>query len=83
MLDLIGKYILLARKSSMSVIMHRDSTAADILQAFMHALVLAKLDHKERLMHSESQLWMAKNYESFVLKVLSTSIYILLLSLSL
>ncbi|KAI3467248.1 hypothetical protein Pfo_023911 [Paulownia fortunei] len=66
-----GKYMLLARKSTISVIMHRDSTAADVLQAFMHALVLAKLDDKDRSMHFESQSWMAKNYEVFVIKLQS------------
>ncbi|KAL0336512.1 UNVERIFIED_CONTAM: protein root UVB sensitive 3 [Sesamum radiatum] len=66
-----GKYILLAGKHTISVIMHRDSTAADVLQAFLHALVLAKLDDKDRYMHLESRSWMAKNYEDFVLKLQS------------
>ncbi|KAL2226266.1 UNVERIFIED_CONTAM: Protein root UVB sensitive 3 [Sesamum indicum] len=66
-----GKYILLAGKHTISVIMHRDSTAADVLQAFMHALVLAKLDDKDRYTHLESRSWMAKNYEDFVLKLQS------------
>ncbi|KAH6798707.1 root UVB sensitive protein of unknown function [Perilla frutescens var. frutescens] len=67
-----GKYILHSRKSIVSVIMHRDSTAADVLRAFMHALVLAKLDDKNRSMHLESQSWMDKNYEDFVLKLRSS-----------
>ncbi|KAL0358170.1 UNVERIFIED_CONTAM: protein root UVB sensitive 3 [Sesamum calycinum] len=67
----LGKYILLAGKHTISVIMHRDSTAADVLQAFLHALVLAKLDDKDRYMHLESRSWMAKNYEDFVLKLQS------------
>ncbi|KAK4430078.1 protein root UVB sensitive 3 [Sesamum alatum] len=66
-----GKYVLLAGKHTISVIMHRDSTAADVLQAFMHALVLTKLDDKDRFMHLESRSWMAKNYEDFVLKLQS------------
>ncbi|KAK6133898.1 hypothetical protein DH2020_032359 [Rehmannia glutinosa] len=66
-----GKYILLARTSTISVVMHRDSTAADVLQAFMHALVLAKLDDKDKTMHIESQSWMAKNYELLVLELKS------------
>lgn len=70
---MLGKYILLARKSIVSVIMHRDSTAADVLQAYMHALVLAKLDDKNKSMHFESQSWMSKNYEDFVLKVFSSN----------
>ena len=63
-------YILLPRKSFVDVIMHRDSTAADVLQAFMHALVLAKLDDKNQSMHIQSQSWMDKNYQDFLLMVL-------------
>ncbi|KAL6573516.1 Protein root UVB sensitive 3 [Orobanche hederae] len=66
-----AKYMLLARKGAISIIMHRDSTAADGLQAFMHALVLAKLDDKDKIMHTESQSWMAKHYEVFVFKLQS------------
>ncbi|KAL6570939.1 hypothetical protein OROGR_000489 [Orobanche gracilis] len=66
-----AKYMLLARKSAISIVMHRDSTTADGLQAFMHALVLAKLDDKDKIMHTESQSWMAKHYEVFVLKLRS------------
>ncbi|KAL8518524.1 hypothetical protein ACS0TY_009770 [Phlomoides rotata] len=66
-----GKYILLARKSIVRVIMHKDSTAADVLQAFMHSLVLAMLDDKNRSMHSESQSWLDKNYQDFLLKLRS------------
>ncbi|KAL6529306.1 Protein root UVB sensitive 3 [Orobanche gracilis] len=62
-----AKYMLLARKGAISIIMHRDSTTADGLQAFMHALVLAKLDDRDKIMHTESQSWMAKHYEVFVL----------------
>ncbi|GFP88712.1 protein root UVB sensitive 3 [Phtheirospermum japonicum] len=58
-------------KSTISVVVHRDSTAPDVLRAFMHALVLAKLDVKDNSMHIDSQSWMAKNYESFVLELQS------------
>ncbi|GER43803.1 hypothetical protein STAS_20672 [Striga asiatica] len=68
-----GKYILLPRKSAIYVIMHKDSTAVDILQAFVHALVLAKLDDKGRSVHDESQSWMTKNYEAFLLKLRKSS----------
>ncbi|KAL6575297.1 hypothetical protein OROMI_012582 [Orobanche minor] len=60
-----GMYILLARKSVVNVIVHRDSTAADILQAFMHALVSAKLDDKSKSIHLEGQSWMDKNIKTF------------------
>ncbi|XP_047959944.1 protein root UVB sensitive 3 [Salvia hispanica] len=67
-----GMYILLPRKSFVDVIMHRDSTAADVLQAFMHALVLAKLDDKNQSMHIQSQSWMDKNYQDFLLMLRSS-----------
>ncbi|KAL6561430.1 hypothetical protein OROMI_017031 [Orobanche minor] len=64
-----AKYMLLARKGAISIIMHRDSAIADGLHAFMHALVLAKHDDKDKIMHTESQSWMAKHSEVFVLKL--------------
>ncbi|KAK4479827.1 hypothetical protein RD792_015368 [Penstemon davidsonii] len=64
-----GKYILLEKKITISVIMHKDSKAADILQAFVHALVFTKLVGQDRALHLESQSWMAKHYEAFVLKL--------------
>ncbi|KAG8366443.1 hypothetical protein BUALT_Bualt17G0080300 [Buddleja alternifolia] len=66
-----GKYIPLPRKGTVIIIMHKDSTAADVLQAFMHALVLAILIDKDGSVHSESQSWIAKNYEDFVIKLQS------------
>ncbi|XP_042049206.1 protein root UVB sensitive 3 [Salvia splendens] len=67
-----GMYILLPRKSFVDVVMHRDSTAADVLQAFMHALVLAKLDDKNQSVHIQSQSWMDKNYQDFLLMLRSS-----------
>lgn len=52
--------------------MHKDSTAADVLQAFIHSLLMAVLIDEGRSAHSESQLWMDKNYEIVVLKVLKS-----------
>lgn len=57
------------------MIMHRDSIAADVLQAFMHSLVLATLDDKNRSMHIESRSWMDKNYQDFLLKVHYTAMH--------
>ncbi|KAL2519282.1 Protein root UVB sensitive 3 [Abeliophyllum distichum] len=67
-----AKYILLEKKGIVSIVMHKDSTAADVLQAFMHALVMADLVHKDKSAHLESQSWMAKYYEVFVLKLQSS-----------
>lgn len=70
------------RKGIICVIMHKDSTASDVLQSFIHALVMANLVDKNGSIHSESQSWMDKNYEVFLLKVLfggfSTSILIII-----
>ncbi|XP_059655689.1 protein root UVB sensitive 3 [Cornus florida] len=66
------KYLLLEQKGIISVVIHKDSAAADVLQAFMHALVMANLVGKVNSAHSESQLWMDKHYEGFVLKLQSS-----------
>lgn len=64
-----AKYILYEKKGIVSIVMHKESTAADVLQAFMHALVMANLVEKYKSAHSESQSWMDKHYEDLVLKV--------------
>ena len=66
---LVAKYLLLDKKGVINVVMHKDSTATDVLKAFIHALVMAKLNNQGRSVHSESQLWIDKHYEVFVLKV--------------
>ncbi|XP_073155994.1 protein root UVB sensitive 3 [Henckelia pumila] len=67
-----GKYIPLQRNDKISVIMHRDSTAADVLQAFIHALVLVKPIAKNGDAHLESQSWMSQNYETLIVKLQSS-----------
>ena len=49
--------------------MHKDSTAVDILQAFVHAHVMATLTDKNSSVHTESQSWMDGKYEVFLQKV--------------
>ncbi|CAA2997632.1 root UVB sensitive 3 [Olea europaea subsp. europaea] len=66
------KYTLLEREGIISIIIHKDSTAADVLQAFMHALLMAELVDKDRSVHLESQSWMANYYEVFVMKLQSS-----------
>ncbi|KAK3035944.1 hypothetical protein RJ639_031367 [Escallonia herrerae] len=66
----VAKYLLLEKSGIISILVHKDSTARDVLQAFMHALVMANLVEKDRSVHLEGQLWMDKHYEHFVLKVL-------------
>ncbi|KAK2966705.1 hypothetical protein RJ640_007992 [Escallonia rubra] len=65
-----AKYLLLEKSGIISILVHKDSTARDVLQAFMHALVVANLVEKDKSVHLEGQLWMDKHYEHFVLKVL-------------
>ena len=52
-----------------SAILHKDSTSADVLQSFFHALVMANLTDKNKSLHLESQSWMDKHYETFIQKV--------------
>lgn len=64
------------RKGNISIIMHRDGTASDILQSFIHALVEGhlKMDHSSGC--SESQSWMDKNYRDFLQEVISVCLYL-------
>ncbi|KAL7163743.1 hypothetical protein ACSBR2_039796 [Camellia fascicularis] len=66
-----AKYLLFEQKGTISIVMHKDSTAANVLQAFLHALVMENLDGKDRSSHLESHSWMDKHYENFILKLQS------------
>lgn len=52
--------------------MHKDSTAADILKSYIHALVMANLRDEKISLHLESQSWMDKQYEIFIQKLRSS-----------
>jgi hypothetical protein len=71
----LAKYLLVERKGIINVIMHKNSTASDVLQSFIHALVMAKLMQKSTPVYLESQSWMDKHYEVFLQKV-SLSIFL-------
>lgn len=64
-----AKYILVERKGVINVIMHKDSTAVDILQSFVHAHVMATLMGKTSSIHTESQLWIDREFELFLQKL--------------
>ncbi|PON64665.1 Root UVB sensitive family [Trema orientale] len=64
-----AKYILVERRGVINVIMHKDSTAADILQSFVHAHVMATLTGKTSSIHTESQLWIDREFELFLQKL--------------
>lgn len=70
LLDFLAKYLLMERKGNICIVMHKDSTATDVLQSFLHANAMANLIDKHRILHSESQTWMDKHYEEFIQKVL-------------
>ncbi|BBG94324.1 Protein of unknown function D [Prunus dulcis] len=63
------KYLLMERKGNICIVMHKDSTATDVLQSFLHANAMANLIDKHRILHSESQTWMDKHYEEFIQKL--------------
>ncbi|KAJ4972939.1 hypothetical protein NE237_006113 [Protea cynaroides] len=63
------KYLLMERKGIINVVIHKHSTAADNLQSFIHALVMANLVDRTQLLHAESQQWMDKHYEIFIAKL--------------
>nr|GMD00416.1 protein root UVB sensitive 3 [Ipomoea batatas] len=63
-----AKYLLLEKNGIVSVVVHKDSTAADILQSFIHALVMSKLAGEKRDVHMESELWIEKHYKIFISK---------------
>ncbi|XP_057481118.1 protein root UVB sensitive 3-like isoform X1 [Actinidia eriantha] len=67
-----AKYLLLEQKGTISIVMHKESIAADVLQAFLHALVMANLVDKDNSAHLESISWMDKHYHKFILKLQSS-----------
>lgn len=64
-----AKYVLVEKQGIVHATLHKDSTSADVLQSFFHALVMANLTDKNKSVHLESQSWMDKHYEVFIQKV--------------
>lgn len=66
-----AKYVLVEKNGIIRVIMHKDSTAEDVLKSFMHALVMANVmeNNKSLSAHMESQSWMDKHHEDFIHKL--------------
>ncbi|GAY44198.1 hypothetical protein CUMW_080390, partial [Citrus unshiu] len=67
-LDFSAKYLLVERKGIIGAIVHKDASAADVLQSYIHALVVAKMVVGNRSVHWESQSWMDEKYEVFIHK---------------
>lgn len=62
--------MLLQKKGAVHVIIHKQSTAADILRAFIHALLVASFTGRSKAVHTDSRLWMDENYTVLIAKVL-------------
>ncbi|KAF3431582.1 hypothetical protein FNV43_RR26313 [Rhamnella rubrinervis] len=67
-----AKYLLVETKGIIYVVVHKDSTATDVLQSFIHALATATLTDKNRSVHTESQSWMDRQYAIFLQKLKSS-----------
>ncbi|CAA6667359.1 unnamed protein product [Spirodela intermedia] len=65
------KYLLLERKGWIRVVMHRRSTPGDVLQSFVHGLVVARLANESKALHAESCQWMSRYYPVFISKLQS------------
>nr|GMD84572.1 protein root UVB sensitive 3 isoform X1 [Ipomoea batatas] len=66
---------MLEKNGIVSIVVHKDSTAADILQSFVHSLVMSKLAGEKRDVHMErreSELWIEKHYKIFISKLQSS-----------
>ncbi|KAG9439095.1 hypothetical protein H6P81_019260 [Aristolochia fimbriata] len=64
-----SKYLLLERLGVVTVVTHKDSTSADILQSYIHALVFVELLGKHNFAHAESRAWINKHYNDFMAKL--------------
>lgn len=64
-----AKYLLLEEKGVVKVIIHKESTPPDILQAFVHALVVASSVGRSNAVHIDSRLWMEESYPVFINKL--------------
>ncbi|RAL48391.1 hypothetical protein DM860_005815 [Cuscuta australis] len=68
-----AKYLLLEKRGFISIVVHKDSTPGDVLQSFVHALVMSKLAAgSKQSVHVESELWIEKHYELFIRKLQSS-----------
>ncbi|KAL5723182.1 Protein root UVB sensitive 3 [Ranunculus cassubicifolius] len=65
-------YLLMERKGVVSVVMHKNSTAGDVLRAFSHAFAMGNHVGKSAgSAHSESCLWMDEHFQVFITKLQS------------
>lgn len=67
-----ARYLLLESKGTIRIVMHMDSTPGDVLQSYVHALVMVNLLDKSTSVHIESSSWMSTHYEDFLRKLQSS-----------
>lgn len=73
-----ANYVIVERKGVIRIIMHKYSTARDVLKSFLHALVVSNLidsnnfSNTDRSVHLDSRLWMDEHYDDFILKLQSS-----------
>lgn len=51
------------------MILHKDSTAGDVLKSYIHAIAMANLMEKSTSFYSEGEAWIDKHYDEFLNKV--------------
>lgn len=65
-----AKYLLAHSKVNVSVILHKDSVAGDVLKSYIHAIAMLSLMEKSTAScYSEGEAWMDKHYDEFLNKV--------------
>lgn len=69
-----AKYLLAHRKGNVSVLLHKDATAGDVLKSYIHAIAMANLMEQSTGFYSEGEAWMDKHYDEFLNKVTCNNI---------
>ncbi|CAM8942904.1 unnamed protein product [Rhodiola kirilowii] len=64
-------YVLLKRNENVSIVIHKHSSPSEILQSFIHALVMINTTDEDENLHVRSRTWMDKHYHDFIQKVWS------------
>ncbi|CAM8938980.1 unnamed protein product [Rhodiola kirilowii] len=62
-------YVLLKRNENVSIVIHKHSSPSEILQSFIHALVMINTTDEDENLHVRSRTWMDKHYHDFIQKL--------------
>uniref|UniRef100_A0A7N0UBC3 Protein root UVB sensitive 3 n=1 Tax=Kalanchoe fedtschenkoi TaxID=63787 RepID=A0A7N0UBC3_KALFE len=68
-----ARYIMLKRNGNISVVVHMQSNPSDILQSFIHALVMANTAEEAESLHLKCATWMDEHYNIFIQKLQASS----------